>query len=139
MLPTPRNPDVREGRFSVPMLAIVVDAVLNVLYIVEDEYPKVCSPLHVLDVVVPKAREIVFAVSISGYVNVSGDAPPPVIQVLLIEKQPPVRLIPFANVDEEMVDVILSRFVSIPPVNVEVAVDVEINELAMTTPPTESF
>jgi hypothetical protein len=44
----------------------------------------------------------------------------------LIEKQPPVRLIPFAKVDDAVVELTLRSATLIPPVNVEVAVDVAV-------------
>ncbi len=59
----------------------------------------------------------------SGYVNVKAE-PPVVIQLPLTAKQPPVRFMPLANVDDAVVPVTESRFVDIPPINVEVAVDV---------------
>ena len=48
------------------------------------------------------------------------------IQLPLTEKHPPVIFIPFANVDEAIVDVTFSKLVCIPPANVEVAVDVAV-------------
>lgn len=65
--------------------------------------------------------------------------PPPVTQFPFIAKHPDVRFIPFAKVDDAIVDVTESRFVEIPPTKVEVAVEVETNEFATTVPPTESF
>ncbi len=67
------------------------------------------------------------------------DPPSPDRQVPLIEKHPPVKLIPLAKVEEAVVEVTFSRFVEIPPAKVDVAVVVEMKELATTVPPTESF
>ncbi len=115
----------------------VVLAVLNDPYVVE-ENANVCSAAQVFAVVVPKARLIVSNVLTKGYVNVSAE-PPPVTQLPFIAKHPPVKLMPFAKVEEAVVEVTERRFVEIPPTNVEVAVEVEINEFAITVPPTESF
>lgn len=87
-------------------------------------------------VVVPNAKEIVFAVLSSGYVNVSGD-PPVERHVPLIAKHPPERLIPFANDDVAMVDVMLSRFVCNPPWNVDVAVVVAVKYEPTICPTTD--
>ena len=73
-------------------------------------------------------------------VNGNGDPlPPPDTQVPLIEKHPPVILIPFAKVEVAVVDVTLNRFVDIPPTKVDVEVVVAINAFATTFPPTDSF
>jgi hypothetical protein len=48
------------------------------------------------------------------------------IHVPFTEKHPDVRLIPLANVDDAVVDVTFSRFVCIPPANVDVAVVVAV-------------
>ena len=63
----------RSVPFSViePKYPSVDDDVLNDPYVV-DEYVNVCRPLHVLEVVVPKPRDIVFVDLCSGYVNVNG-------------------------------------------------------------------
>lgn len=66
---------------------------------------------------------------------VSTVAPPPVTQAPFIAKQPPVRLIPFANVEEAVVEVVLSIVAWTPAPNEDVAVvDVELNDRAVTTP-----
>ena len=62
-------------------------------------------------VVVPNARDIVFAVFISGYVKDSGDDPVPLIHVPFIAKHPLLRFIPFEKVEEAVVEVTFSRFV----------------------------
>ncbi len=49
-------------------------------------------------------------------------APEPLTHVPFIEKHPFVRLMPFANVEEAVVDVTFNRFVCSPPVSVEVPV-----------------
>jgi hypothetical protein len=48
-------------------------------------------------------------------------------------------LTPLANVEDAVVEVTLSRFVLIPPANVEVAVVVASNTAAVVVPTTESF
>jgi hypothetical protein len=53
------------------------------------------------------------------------DPDPEPTQVLLIAKQPLVRLIPLANVDDAVVEETFRMFADIPPVKVEVAVVVE--------------
>ena len=63
-------------------------------------------------VVVPNARVIVFALFISGYVNVSAE-PPVVRHVPFIAKHPVVKFIPFANVDDAIVEVTFIKLVSI--------------------------
>lgn len=67
------------------------------------------------------------------------DEPLPVTHVPFIEKHPPDKSMPFANVEVEMVEVMLSAFAEIPPTKVDVAVDVAMKLFAMTMPPTESF
>jgi len=80
----------------------VVDAVVNEPYVV-DENANVCSAAQVFAVVVPKARLIVFKVLTNGYVNVNAE-PPPVTQLPFIAKHPPVKFIPFAKVDDAVVE-----------------------------------
>ena len=72
-------------------------------------------------------------------VNGKPEDEPEVIQLPPIEKQPLVKLIPFANVDEAIVDVTERRFVEMPPTKVDVAVDVDINVSAITLPATANF
>lgn len=93
-----------------PNIRLVVEAVLNEAYVV-DENSKVCSAPHVLVVVVPKARDTILDDSCRGYVNVRGDAPDPEKHVPLTAKHPPVILIPFAKLDVAVVEITLSKFV----------------------------
>ncbi len=88
--------------------------------------PKVCSPAQVLEVVVPKAREItgvVPPVDWTGYVPVTEVTVPLfcVRQTPLIEKHPAESDRPFAKVEVAFVPVILRYVVLSPEAMVEVA------------------
>ena len=125
LLPVNAKPCDRDGIYSVPTLATVDDEYVNDPRVV-DELLNVLSADHVLAVVVPNARVILFAVSTRGYVNVSGDAPVPAKHVPLTAKHPPVMLIPLANDDVAVEDVTFNRLVCMPPWNVDVAVVVAV-------------
>ena len=72
-------------------------------------------------------------------VDEADEPPTPVIQFPFTAKHPPVRFIPFANVEDAVVEVTERRFVDIPPTKVDVAVVVATKLFATTVPPTESF
>jgi hypothetical protein len=114
--------DVNVEPFS---MKFVVEAVVNDPYVV-DENANLFTPEKKL-------------VSDSSVDEADDPETPPETQTPFTAKHPLVRLIPFANVDEAVADVTFSRLVCIPPWNVEVAVEVDMNEFATTTPPTESF
>jgi len=65
--------------------------------------------------------DVEFAVVPKLVVVVNGNELPLTRQLLLIEKQPPLRLTPYANVDVAVVDATLSNPTESPPANVEVA------------------
>ena len=56
---------------------------------------------------------------------------PVVTQTPFTEKHPAVRLIPFAKVEEAVAEVTFRRLVCIPPINVEEAVEVATNLVAV--------
>ena len=124
-VPVNAKPWVRDGIYRVPTFAIVDDEYPNDPRVV-DELEKVLSADHVLVVVVPNARVMLFAVSTRGYVNVSGDDPVPAKHVPFTAKHPPVIFIPLAKDDVAVEDVTFNRLVCIPPWNVEVAVVVAV-------------
>jgi len=67
------------------------------------------------------------------------EPPPPPTHEPLIEKHPVVKLTPFANVEEAVVEVTFKRLVENPPEKVEVAVVVAVKEAATTSPETPSL
>ena len=94
--------------------------------------PRLPALTPLLKVVVALVEKVF--VSDNKVVEAFEPEPPPVIQLPLIEKHPPVRLIPLAKVDEAVALVALKMLALIPPVNVLVAVVV-----ALKNPPVKKL
>ena len=134
-------PCVMVPSFEIPDTArLVVVALLDVELMIErlvsvllaeltNPAFNVCTAVHVF--AFPKLSDATTLPVVGEMVSVLSELVteltlPLVMQVLFIATHPPVRLMPFANVDDAEALVTFKRFAAIPPVNVDVAVVVAI-------------